>query len=101
MVDVPFEIISPKKYNQHGGHLALRFNLDIKPEVVQLMIDRSIVVDYRVINETQFVMRAAFVAMYSDLSDADRFVEAIREINIKDGKKPVKKEVNNRSKKVD
>ncbi len=41
------------------------------------MEDNNIIVDYRDFNETEFVMRAGFIAMYNDKEDCDAFVSAL------------------------
>jgi len=41
------------------------------------MEDNNIIVDYRDFNDTEFVVRAGFIAMYNDKEDCDAFVRAL------------------------
>jgi hypothetical protein len=42
-----------------------------------MMEENNIIVDYRDFNETEFVMRAGFIAMYNDKSDCDAFIHTL------------------------
>lgn len=72
------DIISPREEGHHGGHMAVRFSKAIKDEVVKHMDARNIIPDYRDINESFFVVRASFIAMYNDHADCEAFIQAVK-----------------------
>jgi kynureninase len=73
--EMGLDIMSPRE--KHGGHFAIKFNKSVKPKLTKIMEESNIIVDYRDFNETEFVMRAGFIAMYNDKSDCDSFIHAL------------------------
>ena len=52
----------------------------IKQQVMKIMDDRCIIVDFRDLNDEKTTVRAGLIAMYNDKADADALIAAFAEI---------------------
>ncbi len=77
VAEMKLDIMSPRE--NHGGHFAIKFDKTLKSKLIKLMDDNNIIVDYRDFNETSFVVRAGFIAMYNDKSDCDAFLDTLHQ----------------------
>ncbi len=50
VADMKLVIMSPRE--NHGGHIAIKFDKTLKSKLTKLMDDNNIIVDYRDFNET-------------------------------------------------
>jgi kynureninase len=75
-----FKILSPKGFGNHGGAISIILDKKIKQQVMRIMDERCIIVDFRDLNEEKTTVRAGLIAMYNDRADADALIAAFAEI---------------------